>query len=260
MLTSKRLLPVTVLGLAASFLAFQSHGTAQDETKPKVNDAVKPADRLNQANWKKRHENFVERSKKGDVDVLFVGDSITQGWEGAGKKVWAEKFGSWKAANLGIGGDRTQHVLWRITEGRELEGINPKVVVMMIGTNNFSSNTPEQIADGVKAILDEFRKQKPGAKILLLGVFPRGGKSPKDFKDPMVAGKDELNMKTPAVNKLLAKFDDGKTVKYLDIGSKFLDDKGGLPKSTMPDFLHLSEKGYTIWADAITKTVEEMVK
>ncbi len=93
--------------------------------------------------------------------------------------------------------------------------------------------------------------------MLLLGVFPRSGKKPMD---PMVATKDELHAKTPAVNSLLAKFDDGKTVKYLDIGEKFLDDKGGLPKATMPDFLHLSEKGYTIWADAISKTVEEMVK
>lgn len=258
------MLPFTRRRAAALFAAavllvsFRADGSAQD--KEKANDAVKPAERLSQATWKKRHEAFVERSKKGDVDVLFVGDSITQGWEGNGKKVWADKFGSWKAANLGIGGDRTQHVLWRITEGKELEGIDPKVVVMMIGTNNFGGNSPEQIAAGVKTILDEFHKQKPKAKVLLLGVFPRGGKNPKDFKDPMVAAKDELNAKTPAVNKLLAKFDDGKSVKYLDIGEKFLDEKGGLPKSTMPDFLHLSEKGYAIWADAIAKTVEEMVK
>ncbi len=252
--------PAAVL-LAAGLLlvAFRADGTAQDKdkAKPKDNDAAKPAHRLEQANWKKRHEAFVDRSKKGHVDVLFVGDSITQGWEGAGKKVWTEKFAKWNAANLGIGGDRTQHVLWRITEGKELDGIDPKVVVMMIGTNNFGSNSPEQIADGVKAILAEFHKQKPKAKVLLLGVFPRSGKKPAD---PMVVAKDELNTKTPAVNALLAKFDDGKSVKYLDIGEKFLDDKGGLPKATMPDFLHLSEKGYTIWADAIAKTVEEMVK
>ncbi len=244
-----------LLAAGLLLLAFRTDGAAQDKAKPKENDAVKPVPR--DGGWMKRHEAFVERAKKGNVDVLFVGDSITQGWEGAGKKVWAERFASWKPMNLGIGGDRTQHVLWRITTGKELEGIDPKVVVMMIGTNNFGTNTPEQIADGVKAILDEFHKQKPKAKVLLLGVFPRSGKKPAD---PMVAAKDELHAKTPAVNKLLAKFDDGKSVKYLDIGEKFLDDKGGLPKSTMPDFLHLSEKGYTIWADAISKTVEEMVK
>jgi lysophospholipase L1-like esterase len=244
-----------LLAAALLLVAFRSDGSAQDKAKPKENDAVKPVPR--DGNWMKRHEAFVERSKKGNVDVLFVGDSITQGWEGSGKKVWAERFTAWKPMNLGIGGDRTQHVLWRITTGKELEGIDPKVIVMMIGTNNFGSNTPEQIADGVKAILAEFHKQKPKAKVLLLGVFPRSGKKPAD---PMVVAKDELNTKTPAVNALLAKFDDGKNVKYLDIGDKFLDDKGGLPKSTMPDFLHLSEKGYTIWADAISKTVEEMVK
>lgn len=250
------------IALAAALLlvAFRADSPAQDKAKTAENDAAKPAHRLDQAGWKKRHEAFVERSKKGHVDVLFVGDSITQGWEGSGKKVWAERFANWNAANLGIGGDRTQHVLWRITEGKELEGINPKVIVMMIGTNNFGGNSPAQIAEGVKAILDEFHKQKPNAKVLLLGVFPRSGKGAKDLKDPMVASKDELHPKTAAVNALLAKFDDGKTVKYLDIGEKFLDDKGGLPKSTMPDFLHLSEKGYTIWADAISKTVEEMLK
>lgn len=250
--------PAAALFAAAVLLmSFRADGAAQDKdkAKPKENDAVKPVPR--EGNWMKRHESFVERSKKGNVDVLFVGDSITQGWEGNGKKVWAEKFGKWNAANFGIGGDRTQHVLWRVTEGKELDGIDPKVIVMMIGTNNFGSNSPEQIADGVKAILAEFHKQKPKAKVLLLGVFPRSGKKPMD---PMVAAKDELHAKTPAVNTLLAKFDDGKTVKYFDIGEKFLDDKGGLPKATMPDFLHLSEKGYAIWAEAISKTVEEMVK
>ncbi len=252
-----RRMGIVALAMSVLFLSLREDSIAQDKKQDKKNDAAAPAHRMTQAGWKKRHEAFVERSKKGNVDVLFVGDSITQGWEGAGKKVWAERFGKWNAANLGIGGDRTQHVLWRITEGKELEGIDPKVIVMMIGTNNFGSNTPEQIAEGVKAILAEFHKQKPHAKVLLLGVFPRSGKKPAD---PMVVAKDELNTKTPAVNAIFKTFDDGKMVKYLDIGSKFLDDMGGLPKTTMPDFLHLSEKGYTIWADAISATVEEMVK
>src|SRR5579885_1222837 len=126
--------------------------------------------------WQKRHEAAVERAKKGGVDVLFVGDSITQGWEGAGKKVWAERFEKWHPANIGFIGDRTEHVLWRITEGKELEGIDPKVIVLMIGTNNFRSNSAEQVAEGIKAIVSEFRKQKPSAKVLLLGVFPRSTK------------------------------------------------------------------------------------
>lgn len=224
----------------------------------KDNDAVKPAPRP-QDGWVKRHTSFVERAKKGDVDVLFVGDSITQGWEGAGKDVWNDRFAKWKPANFGIGGDRTQHVLWRIIEGKELDGIDPKVIVLMIGTNNFGSNTPEEVSAGVAAIVGEFRKQKPSAKVLLLGVFPRSSKAAKDLKDPTVAAADELHKKTAAVNATIAKLDDGKSVFYLDIGPKFLDEKGGLPKATMPDFLHLSPAGYKIWADAIGGRVEELL-
>jgi lysophospholipase L1-like esterase len=222
------------------------------------NPAIKPAPR--EGNWVNRHKSFVERASKGNVDVLFVGDSITQGWEGAGKDVWKEKFESWKPMNLGIGGDQTQHVLWRITEGKELEGIDPKVVVMMIGTNNAGRDTAEQIAEGNEYIIKEFRKQRPKAKILLLGVFPRSGTQPKNLKDPNVATAEELHKKIPAINALLAKLDDGKTVKYLDIGKVFLDDKGGLPKSVMPDFLHLSKDGYERWAKAIKGPVEELIK
>jgi len=255
MLLSFRQLSAALFAAGALFLVVHS-GRAQDA---KPNDAAKPFQRMD-AGAKKLHETFLERAKKGGVDVLFIGDSITQGWGGSGKKVWAERFDTMNAANFGIGGDRTQHVLWRITEGKELEGIDPKVIVMMIGTNNFGSNTAEQIAEGVKVIVAEFHKQKPKAKLLLLGVFPRGGKNPKDFKDPMVAAKDERNVKSKGVNDIISKLDDGKTVKYLDITEKFLDDKGGLAKTLMPDFLHLSEKGYTIWADAVQKPIEEMMK
>lgn len=240
-----------VLGLLAALTVT----TAQD-TKPN-SAAVPDASRLKQATWKKRHESFVERAKKGDVDVLFLGDSITQGWEGSGKTVWANQFKDWKAANFGIGGDQTQHVLWRITEGKELEGIEPKIVVIMIGTNNVGSNTAEEIAGGVKAIIDTLQKAKPKMKVLLLGVFPRTGKAVP--KDATVAA--ELQPKIKQINDLIAKFDDGgKTVKYLDFGAKFLNEKGELPKTLMPDYLHLSADGYKIWADAITGPVAELLK
>jgi lysophospholipase L1-like esterase len=222
------------------------------------NPAAKPTQRKDDGAVK-LHETFVETAKKGGVDVLFVGDSITAGWKGGGKDVWKEKFAASKPANFGIGGDRTDHVLWRITEGKELDGIDPKVIVLMIGTNNISAkHTPEQIAGGVKAIVGEFRKQKPNAKVLLLGVFPRGGKQvPKG--DERVAA-DDLQPKIKQINDLIAKLDDGKHVKYLDIGEKFKDEQGGLSRKVMPDFLHLSAKGYEIWADAIVKPVEELLK
>jgi lysophospholipase L1-like esterase len=224
------------------------------------NPATKAVPRTEQKGWAARHESFVTKAKAGGVDVLFLGDSITQGWEGAGKDVWKSRFAPLKAANFGIGGDRTQHVLWRITEGKELEGIEPKVAVLMIGTNNISSDSAEQIAEGVTAIVTELRKQRPKMKVLLLGVFPRGGKPGKDLKDANTVAPGELQPKVKAINERLAKLDDGKTVKYLDIGDKFLTKEGGLAKGVMPDFLHLSPKGYELWADAIEKPLAALLK
>jgi lysophospholipase L1-like esterase len=122
-----------------------------------------------------RHQDFLRRieQSKGAGDVIFLGDSITHGWEG--QKAWQEHFGSFKPVNLGIGGDQTGHVLWRITDGHELDNLKPKAAVLMIGTNNTGGHTAEQIADGIKAIVEELKKQKPDIKILVLGVFPRGG-------------------------------------------------------------------------------------
>ena len=197
-------------------------------------------------NWMKRHEGFVEIAKKGDVDVLFLGDSITDGWRGK-KAIWDKHFGAMKAANFGIGGDRTEHVLWRIQNG-ELNGITPKVAVLMIGTNNSGGNSADQIADGITAIVKTIREKSPSTKVLLLAVFPRGA----DSKFPQ-------RVKLAEVNQKVAKLDDGKNVRYLDIGSKFLESDGTLTKQVMPDLLHLSERGYQIWADAITPTLNEML-
>jgi lysophospholipase L1-like esterase len=197
-----------------------------------------------------RHKQFVERAKMGNVDVLFLGDSITQGWEGKdATPIWKKNFEPLKAANFGIGGDQTGHVLWRLTEGKELEGIQPKVAVIMIGTNNTGGHTAEQIAGGIEAIVKEINKQRPDTKILLLGVFPRSAKA-----------TDPIRGKIKDINKIIAKLDDGKRVVYLDIGDKFLDADGNLSRDVMPDLLHLSGKGYQIWADGITPTLEKMLK
>src|SRR5205085_9959624 len=118
------------------------------------------------------------------------------------KKIWDERYGKWKPANFGIGGDRTEHVLWRITEGKELDAVDPKVIVLMIGTNNTGSSTAEEIAGGVKAIVEEFKKQKPKAKVLLLGVFPRNGN--KKPADPNVVAAGELQPKIKAINDVIS--------------------------------------------------------
>src|SRR5262245_24761254 len=214
----------------AAFLCI-SFGAPVFAQEKKANTAVVPAQKD-----PKRHENFLKDiAKMKTIDVVFVGDSITDGWRGQ-RRLWKERFEPLKTLNLGIGGDRTQHVIWRLQNG-ELDGYQPKVFMMMIGTNNMGSNTEEEIAAGNKAIIEEIHKKHPDAKILLLGIFPR---SPK-------AG-DKIRDKIKKTNELIAKFDDGKKVKYLDIGEKFLEPDGSLTKEIMPDYLHLSEKGYTIWA------------
>lgn len=205
-----------------------------------------------------RHKQFLKVVEKGEGDVIFIGDSITQGWEGKdAKKVWDEAFGSFKPVNLGIGGDQTGHVLWRLTEGKEIEPLKPKLAVIMIGTNNTGGHSAEQIAGGIKAIIAELQKQKPDMKILLLGVFPRAGGIKKE---DTVAPADKLNPKIKAINDIISKFGDDKKVFYKDIGAKFLTSDGGLEKKVMPDLLHLSAAGYQIWADAIKDDIAKLVK
>ena len=209
--------------------------------------AIEPKPR--DAGWVKRHEGFVKIAQAGSVDLLFLGDSITDGWRGGGKKVWEENFVPLKAANFGIGGDRTQHVIWRLQNG-ELDGIKPKLAVLMIGTNNLGGNKNEQIAEGVTAIIKELQKRTPDTRILLLGIFPRGA-----------AANNPARARIKAINEIIAKLDDGgKKIKYMDIGAKFLAEDGTLTKEIMPDALHPNAKGYTIWAAAILDTVKEMMK
>jgi lysophospholipase L1-like esterase len=212
----------------------------------KKNPATTPAPRDD--NWLKRHEGFVDIAKKGDVDVLFLGDSITDAWRGkAAQPTWEKHFASLKPANFGIGGDRTQHVLWRLANG-ELDGITPEVVVLMIGTNNTGSDSAEQIAEGVEAIVKTIRTKSPTTKVMLLAVFPRG----EQPGTPVRAKIDDIN-------KTISKLDDGGNVRYLDIGKKFLQDDGTLSKEIMPDFLHLSARGYAIWGETITPLLKEML-
>ena len=211
------------------------------------NTAVKPEPR--DAKWVQRHEGFVSLAKRGGIDLLFLGDSITDGWRGGGKAVWAKYWAPLKAANFGISGDRTQHVLWRMQNG-ELEGIKPKLVVLMIGTNNTGKrNTTPEIIEGVTAVVKGLRAKLPASKVLLLAIFPRGEKADQ----PIRAQLKEINA-------ALAKLDDGRAVKFLDLGPKFLQADGTLSRDIMPDLLHPNEKGYQIWADATADTVQAMMK
>lgn len=194
--------------------------------------------------WKQRHEANLKKPK--DSELVFVGDSITEGW--GNNAVWQKHYP--KAINLGIGGDTTQNVLWRLENG-EVEGLAPKAVVVMIGTNNFGlhGDQPKDVVRGVVAVVQAVRKRLPKAKVLLLGIFPRDA-------NPKAGIRDSLKK----VNEEIAKLDDKKTVRFLDLGAKFLAADGSIAKEIMPDALHLSEKGYEIWAESMNPLLGELMK
>lgn len=197
--------------------------------------------------FRARHAGFVEIAKKGDIDVLFMGDSITDWWARDAKEIFAKEWGHLKTANFGIAGDTTQGVLYRLRDG-EGAGFTPKAIMLMIGTNSAGNSSSAEIAEGVGAVVAEMQKRWPTAKILLLGIFPRA--------DPGSA----LRNTVLGVNPIIAKLHDGKNVFYLDIGPKFLDAQGNLAPDIMPDKLHLTAKGYQIWADAVREPFNALLK
>jgi lysophospholipase L1-like esterase len=245
-------LPLLIVGILLAPQTFAlSADTAQKTVKkkrtpPPDSETVTPVPR-EIAWWKNRQESINDHVKKGDAQLLLIGDSITQGWEGSGKNVWQKYYDKRHAVNLGIGGDQTQHVLWRLDHGN-LDGIHPKLAVLMIGTNNCGRNTPEQIYNGVKAIVEKLRAKLPETKVLVLAIFPRGANE-----------MDRLRKVNEAANERIANLDDGKNVFYLDIGKKFLEPDGTLTKQIMPDLLHLSPEGYEIWAASTEPSVAKLM-
>lgn len=198
---------------------------------------------------RERHDQFLAVAKEGGIDVLFLGDSITDGWRNTGKSVWDHFFAPLKSANFGIGGDSTQHVIWRLRNG-ELEGIRPKVTVIMIGTNN-GPDSAQDVALGIKTIITDIQQRLPTTRILLLGIFPRN-----EHPDPVRAKNEEINKLISAY----ANPQNPKRVVYLDIGEKFLTPQQVLSKDIMPDLLHPNIKGYQIWAEAIIDTVKHLLQ
>ena len=201
--------------------------------------------------WMPRHKQKLEEVKKaeGKIDLVLLGDSITHYWEKSGKEVFKKFYGDRNTLNLGFSGDRTEHVLWRLQHGA-VDGIKPKLVVLMIGTNNAGhrNEKSEDTAAGIKAILDELKKRLPETKILLLAIFPRGEKPDNP--------KRKLN---DATNQIIKTYADGKRVHWLNINDQFLTEDGILPKEIMPDRLHPKKKGYRIWAEAMEPTVKKLM-
>ncbi len=207
--------------------------------------------------FRKAHTNNVEVAKKGDIDLLFMGDSITDWWRNpgrgepingaipyGGKAVFEKHFGSMRTANFGIAGDTTQGVLFRLRDG-EGEGFKPKAIMLMIGTNNTGRNSAPEIAMGVADVVFELRKDFPDAKILLLAIFPRSSGAQKEINE---------------INPMISALNDGQHVFYMNIGSKFLAADGSIPKDIMSDGLHPTSKGYEIWANAVQDKLMELMQ
>lgn len=203
--------------------------------------------------WATRHCAIVARNEQVKPDILLLGDSIMHFWGGEpldvrarGPVSYQKSFGAFQVTNLGYGWDRTENVLWRLRHG-EVDGIRPRVVMVMIGTNNMGINTPEEITAGVTAVCEELHVRLPESKILLLGIFPRGAKPD--------AGRDRI----AAVNGELAKLHGAQNVTYLDIGKVFLEADGSIAPTIMNDYLHPTEAGYERWEEAIAPTLKKLL-
>lgn len=254
----RNILPIAFLALGLPAAAQPAANPGEKAAEPSPGHAaVTPADRKD-GWWVQRHDSFNRRAeqgrKNGDIPLIFLGDSITQGWEQAGRAVWEEHWAPLGAVNFGISGDRTQHVLWRLDHGN-VDGLAepeaggpPRLVVLMIGTNNSNGedHTAAEIAEGVGAVVGKLREKLPTTRVLVLGIFPRG-------EHP-----DAQREKIREANERIARLADGKMVHYLDIGGRFTEEDGSISAEIMPDFLHLSERGYEIWAEAIKEKVEEL--
>jgi lysophospholipase L1-like esterase len=221
--------------------AFAAPGSASANAKPEQRADV-PAPRV-LANGRpdpaflSRHESFVKIARRNQAQVVFIGDSLTAYWR-RNSALFEKEFGRYDAANFGIPGDRTQHVLWRVQNG-EFDGFTPKVAVLLIGTNNapIATNPPHQIASGIRKIIRSIHARSPQTKVLLMGIFPRAS-----------ASSDAKNRE---VNALIARFHDGRRVHYMDIRRQLVRPDGTVGRDIMPDGLHPSAKGYRIWANAI---------
>jgi lysophospholipase L1-like esterase len=204
--------------------------------------------------WLPRHEKKLEEKRQlvaagTPPQLVFIGDSITEGWEKSGSAVWQRHFARYHALALGFGGDRTENVLWRLQHG-EVDGIAPRVAVLMIGTNNTGhrGENPQTTAAGIKRLLDEIRQRLPSTKVLLLAIFPRG-EGPDD-------AQRRLNER---VNAIIAGYADGHDVVFLDIGKAFLEPDGRLSRDVMPDLLHPDERGYEIWQRAMDASLQRLL-
>ncbi len=244
--------------IVLSFCTVARSQTATPPAKPDASAAIEKKD--TDGRFRKMHESFLARGKQGPIGVLFLGDSITAGWIRA-PHIWDYYYGKYQPANFGIGGDQTQHVIWRIENG-EFDGISPKVVVLMLGTNNSGANTADEIAAADRKIVEMIHAKVPAAKVIVLAVFPRGARKDRDGKitDTALADAAKRMDVINGVNAQLAKLDNGRDVRFFDINAVFLGQDGKIPFSLMPDQLHPNAAGYQLWADALKPLLDQLMK
>ena len=235
---------VLFLAVTAVSLPLAARAEEGQTSRP---DTVIPAEKLYEQWWSDRHEANKARITEGNVDLLLLGDSITHHWDDAGRKVEEYYYGDRHSVNMGFGGDRTQHLLWRLIDA-PMDKIHPKAAMVLIGVNNTGNNSPEQIAAGIKANVDKLRELYPDIKILLLDIFPV-----RDHADPAREKIDGTNALLPEM------FKDYPNVTLLDIGGIWLDENGDIPKDRMDDGVHPTEYGYKLWGAAVEPVIAEML-
>jgi beta-glucosidase len=244
------------LRLAFGLLACVAGAGAQTEAPGgRVHpDASAAAAKADDGQFLKFHQALLARGRAGPIGVLFLGDSITNHWHIA-PEIWQQYYGPFQPANFGISGDTTQNVIWRIEHG-ELDGLHPRVVVLMIGTNNSGTNTAAEIFAADRKIVGLIRARIPTTKVLLLAIFPRGPRA-KDGRGPNYAQRMAV---IDPVNRQLATLDDGVNVRFLDLGPKFRGPDGKIPDALMGDQVHPTIAGYQVWAQAMQPLLVAMMR
>jgi len=240
-----RLLLASCALLGAAPLLRSAETVYQSPVPPGGNRAAVAAPR---GDWESMVQGKFDRYGNKHADIVFDGDSITNRWETTGRDVWKQRYEG-KAADFGIEGDRVENVLWRLSKG-QLDGVDPKVVVLMIGTNNVSrQDSAENIAAGIKVLVDQYLEAAPHAHLVLMGIFPRG-------KDTQDRGR----LEAAKINQILSGYA-GDRVSYVDLASKFLEPDGSFSPDVMSaDFIHPNAKAYVIWDAAIAPLVEQYSK
>lgn len=225
---------ILAAGMMLSLAASASISESTESTSPQPR--LKEYEWMTIERWQDMHAEDVAIAKNDDVELLFIGDSITEGWP---QGLWDEYFGAYTAANFAIGGDKTENLLWRLDNGATGQ-LDPQVVSLLIGVNNFglSNHSPEEVIAGIEAVVGKLKQKFPKAKILLHGIFPHKESAQHQARDQV-----------RQVNRAVAKLADDPRVHFLDIGTQLVEASGDISPEIMPDYLHLSEQGYRIWAE-----------